>query len=158
MVRPPDPPKNVTASKLRTTAVTIDWDFGVSNGGDAYDNFQVSWWEGSTATGTRHWSSTHNRDLSLTISGLDCGQTYTFKVTGHNSAGWSDYSGGIVVTLPGGAWIRTTVIEMVGTGTLQHPSPTAVWRQAICYVRNGGKWKEATPYFRDGGTWKQSRR
>ena len=151
MVTPPNPPRNVTALNIRATSVKIDWDFPLWNGGDANDNFQVSWWVGTTSTGARSWISTFNTDTEKTITNLDVGQTYTFKVTGHNSAGWSQFSDPVVVTLMGGAWIRTSVKKPGGGVTVS-------WKKAICYVRSGGKWKEAAPYIRDGGAWKQARR
>jgi hypothetical protein len=142
MAVPPNPPRNVVASNIRTTSVKIDWQFPLFNGGAEHDDFRVRRWVGPTATGKFADNSTHNNDTFRTISDLDVGQTYTFKVYGHNSAGWSDPSDPITVTLLGGAWIRAG----------------GQWKQAICYVRSSGKWKEATPYIRDAGTWKQSRR
>ncbi len=78
----PDPPTSVTAAPGEYQA-TVTFSAPASNGGNPIDKYRVTSDTGPVET---------ECSSPCVISGLTVGQSYSFTVTAHNAAGWSEAS------------------------------------------------------------------
>lgn len=134
-LRVPYAPSAVTYSSIKQTSVTTAFTLN-GDGGSAITAYQLSYGLTSSADTTTAIVTS----LSNSVTGLNPGALYYFKVRAQNSIGWGDWSAISNVTLVAGAWVKDGV----------------VWKRAVPWVRDGGVWKVAKPWGRVAGVWRES--
>lgn len=144
MTKAPSSPSVPTFTKILATTVTVNWTKPSDTGNTALTGYIVSRYDGTDTSGLSVDTNVSASALSLDVSGLIPGSSYTFTVTAKNDAtdnnGLSAPSSPGSVMLETGAWIRVD----------------GMWRMAIPYIREGGAWRRAMPYVRSGSVWKPS--
>ena len=133
--RNPGAPSTPVISNVEQTTVDLTW---TQNPGDGLPvtSYTISYGTATDATGSTTTSSVPNK----TITGLNPGVKYYFKVRATNSVGTGPYSSISNDTTVAGAYVLDA----------------GVWKKAIPYVRDGGVWKLARPYSKVLGVWKKS--
>ena len=149
----PDAPTNVSAS-LSGTDATVTWDAPGSDGGAAITDYTVQYssnggvtWQTATCTGT---------STSCTVTGLNPGDSYIFKVAATNSVGTGSYSSNssslLVPSGPSSPDAPTNVSATAGDGqvTVTWTAPTndggsAITGYSVQYSSDGGStWQTAS--------------
>lgn len=145
----PSAPGIPQVTAITPDSVTLEWSASANNGGSTIVGYYVQYYNNTKASGP--YINNFANNLSRTITGLKPGSWYTFIVYARNSIGYSNHGGALILRMPTGSHVRTTVTSSDGT-----TGDVSSWSLAIPYVRSGGKWKRAIPYVRTGGVWKQT--
>jgi len=133
--RDPGAPSAPVISNIDQTTLDLAWTQNPSDG------LPVTVYTISYGTATDATGSTTTSDIpTKTISGLNPGVKYYFKVKATNSVGTGPYSSISNATMVAGAYVLDG----------------GVWKKAIPYVRDGGVWKLARPYSKSLGVWQRS--
>jgi len=133
--RNPGIPSTPTYSAVEQTQLAVEW---LPNVADGLPNtsYTISYGTATDATG----STTTSAVIFKTITGLNPGVKYYFKVKAHNSIGEGPYSEISNMTTVAGAYVNDG----------------GVWKKAIPYVKVAGVWTLARPYSKILGVWKKS--
>lgn len=109
----PSAPNTPTFSSRSTSSVSISYgSLTGDNGGAAISSYIISWKPSSSTS----WNLQETTSTSLTISGLQAGTSYDFRVAAKNAASiafgnWSAYSGILTVSTEASApvWVDNTI-------------------------------------------------
>ena len=146
-------PRNVSAIATGTTAVTLSWDVPADNGGDTINNYFIEY---SKDSGTTWKVVSHPVSIStsLSISNLEGGTTYSFRVSAVNSVGNGDVSStALAETLNMVTTAPTSLVSGSVTSSsllLQWKAPNNSTGQAITDYRveysadNGSTWVDVS--------------
>ncbi|MEY4389280.1 MAG: hypothetical protein RLZZ432_999, partial [Chloroflexota bacterium] len=150
---PPLAPRNLVASNVASTTLTLAWDLPSSNGGSPITDYrvEVSGNGGSSWTAIPHGAS---NSPAFAVTGLAAGTTYRFRVSTINAIGASSPSAvhtvttlGSVPSAPTNLLVKSTTATTV---TLSWAQPlvsdgSAVRNYVVEYSTNGGAtWVAAT--------------
>lgn len=130
----PAAPAAPTVSNITQTSAKVAYVLG-SNGGSTILEAQIGW-----GTDPNTPTFTLSGSTPQTITGLNPGTIYFFRVRARNSIGWGPWS-----PFTSAATIAGVRINVGG-----------VWKLAVPYVRSGGVWKLARPWVKSAGVWKES--
>lgn len=134
-LRVPFAPSAVVLTNVQQKTVTASFSPN-DDGGSAITGYQLGYGKTSSADTT----TVSLGSLSTSVTGLDAGQKYYFRVRALNDVGSGDWSEISNVTLSAGVWVKDGV----------------TWKRAVPWVKVGGVWKVAKPWGRVTGVWRES--
>jgi uncharacterized delta-60 repeat protein len=133
----PDAPTSVSGTPNGVTASTVSWTAPASAGGLSIDGYKVEYALSPYSSYTVFNANTGTTDTSISVTGLNNGGSYKFRVSARNAAngfGATAESGVVVTNIVPGAPTIGTMTRGTGTSTtdtLAWTAPTANGGSAI---------------------------
>ncbi len=132
----PGAPTSVSGTPNGVTASTVSWTAPASNGGSSIDGYKIEYALSPYSSYTVFNANTGTTDTSISVTGLNNGGSYKFRVSARNAANGfgTTAESGVVVTniVPGAPTIGTMTLSTTNTtDSLAWTAPTANGGSAI---------------------------
>lgn len=131
---PPTAP-SLQVHSSTTSSITISWSFLNSLGASGVSQFVLYY---KKLTSNQEWKEVPitTKDMTHTIAGLECGQSYEFYMTAHNSVGKSEPSTPVLGRTQGAPPISPRQSDLFAkVTTTEAVINLSAWRSSECVIR-----------------------